>query len=44
MTETFTWSPRVDPEGTSTFRVLRAQFGDGYAQEAGDGIHNETMT
>jgi len=39
--ETFTWCPRTDPDGTSRFRILSAQFGDGYAQEAGDGINNE---
>lgn len=39
--ETFTWCPRTDPDGKSSFRVLSAQFGDGYAQEAGDGINNE---
>lgn len=40
----FTWSPRVEPEGTRSFRTLSAQFGDGYAQEVGDGINNETQS
>ena len=40
--ETFTWCPLVDPDGTNRFRVLSAQFGDGFAQEVGDGINNET--
>ncbi|KKO71844.1 phage tail protein [Kerstersia gyiorum] len=42
--ETFAWCPLTDPDGTSKFRVLSAQFGDGYAQEAGDGINNETRS
>lgn len=40
----FTWHPRLDPEGTSTFRVRSAQFGDGYKQVVGDGINNESRT
>lgn len=39
--EVFIWQPLADPEGTSTFRVLSAQFGDGYTQEVGDGLNNE---
>jgi len=42
--QTFGWAPRTEPEGKRTFRVLRAQFGDGYVQQAGDGINNETAT
>lgn len=42
--EVFTWCPHVDPEGTTAFRVLSARFGDGYAQEVGDGINNETQS
>lgn len=42
--ERFSWKPLSDPEGTSTFRVLTAQFGGGYAQEVGDGINNETRS
>ena len=42
--ETFTWCPRTDPEGTSSFKVLSAQFGDGYAQEVGDGLNNEARS
>lgn len=42
--ETFTWCPRVEPDGTSRFRVLSARFGDGYSQEVGDGINNETRS
>lgn len=39
--QVFTWCPRIEPEGASTFRVLSAQFGDGYKQSVGDGINNE---
>lgn len=39
--ETFTWSPLADPVGDTQFRVLKAQFGDGYSQVAQDGINNE---
>jgi phage-related protein len=37
---TFTYDPITDPVGTSTYRTLTAQFGDGYSQVAGDGINN----
>lgn len=39
--QTFTWCPLLDPTGQFRFRVLSAQFGDGYAQEVGDGINNK---
>lgn len=42
--ETFTWRAVGQPTGTGTFRVLVAQFGDGYSQEAEDGINNETQS
>jgi len=42
--DTFTWRPLTNPTGTSTFAVLSAQFGDGYSQEAEDGINNETQS
>ena len=41
--ETFTWSPRVGAQGSTTYRTLKAQFGDGYAQEVADGINNEVQ-
>lgn len=41
---TFTWTPIINPEGNKLFRKFTAQFGDGYAQEAGDGINNEVQT
>jgi len=37
---TFTWCPEIDPTGEEQYRVLGAQFGDGYKQMAGDGINN----
>lgn len=42
MTDTFNWIPVSQSSGTITFRTLKAQFGDGYAQEAADGINNKT--
>lgn len=42
MTTTFTWKHDSGPTGTSAFRVLTAQFGDGYEQTAADGINNKT--
>ena len=44
MTTTFTWRHDAKPSGTSTFRVLKAQFGDGYAQTAADGINNKSRS
>lgn len=43
-TQTFTWAPRLDPTGTSTYRVRTAQFGDGYKQTVADGINNKTQS
>lgn len=40
MTDTFSYTPVADPVGTSTYRLLKAQFGDGYMQTAADGINN----
>jgi phage-related protein len=40
--EVFQWSPRRNPQAEVKFRVLRAQFGDGYEQVVGDGINNRT--
>lgn len=40
----FTWCPRTEPTGTNQYRVLEAQFGDGYRQSVGDGINNETRS
>jgi phage-related protein len=37
---TFTYDPVTDPIGTTTYRTLKAQFGDGYSQVAADGINN----
>lgn len=45
MTDTFNWPPLlVSPGGQATLRTLKAQFGDGYSQEAEDGINNEIST
>lgn len=43
-TQTFSWVPLAEPVGAATYRVLKAQFGDGYAQTAADGINNKTQT
>lgn len=37
----FTWIPRVSASGDITHRVLSAKFGDGYQQDAGDGINTK---
>ena len=42
--EIFNWSPRINPQGRTKFRVLSAQFGDGYGQTAADGINNKVAT
>jgi phage-related protein len=39
MADTFTYPPSSGTSGTMMPRVLRARFGDGYVQEAGDGIN-----
>ena len=44
MTDTFSWKPLTNLTGTSNLRVKKAQFGDGYSQEAGDGINNESQS
>lgn len=40
--ETFTFCPRIDPVGQITQRSIVAQFGDGYAQRAADGINGKS--
>jgi phage-related protein len=42
MTQLFNWKHDAKPSGTTTFRVLTAQFGDGYRQTAADGINNKS--
>ncbi len=37
--DTFLFVASSATQGTSTPRVLKAQYGDGYMQEAGDGIN-----
>lgn len=38
--QTFTWCARVNASADVSFRVRKAQFGDGYTQVSGDGINN----
>jgi phage-related protein len=42
--ETLSYVPSKSTQGQMTPRVLRAQFGDGYVQEAGDGINANLVT
>lgn len=42
--ETFSWVPKIESTGAVKFRVLKAQFGDGYAQTAPDGINNRSTS
>lgn len=45
MKETFTWAVYSKPPSVEYEAITRsAQFGDGYAQEAPDGINNERQT
>lgn len=37
--ETFDFTIQTRPTGTRTIRTRKAQFGDGYSQEAADGIN-----
>lgn len=41
MAETFTWRVERDLDPTIDFRVITAQFGDGYKQTSADGINNK---
>ena len=41
--ETFTWCPRINAEADTSFRVRKAQFGDGYEQVSGDGLNTRTQ-
>ncbi|HHA1715902.1 phage tail protein [Enterobacter kobei] len=41
--ETFTWCPKVASQVDTSFRTRKVQFGDGYAQVAGDGINPVTQ-
>lgn len=40
----FGWCPLPDAAGDIRLRVISAQFGDGYQQRAGDGIHAQVQT
>lgn len=41
--ETFTWRTQDQPEGSYDQRVRTSQFGDGYKQVSGNGLHIETQ-
>lgn len=38
--KTFNFKVQAKPNGTISFRVLEAKFGDGYTQKGSDGIHS----
>lgn len=40
----FTWSPRVNPTQSVSFRLRKAKFGDGYEQVSGDGLNPRSQT
>jgi len=40
----FTWVPSYGTQANNKPRVLETQFGDGYAQRAGDGINSNPQT
>ncbi|MEQ6351835.1 phage tail protein [Ralstonia pseudosolanacearum] len=42
--ETFTWRPIGSAQGSTKFRTLSAQFGDGYQQVAPAGINNRSSS
>ncbi len=42
--ETFSWRPQAGPIGAIKLRTLKARFGDGYTQEAADGINANEQT
>lgn len=45
MADTFIWSPTVaGSSGSTTQRVRKAQFGDGYAQRVADGINSKSSS
>lgn len=39
--QTFSWCPRINAEADTSFRVRKAQFGDGYEQVSGDGLNTK---
>ena len=44
MTDTFSFIPQIDPVATTTLRIRKAQFGDGYAQTVADGINAKVQS
>lgn len=43
MADEFTWCVRTEITGTGTFATRSAQFGDGYQQNASEGLNNESQ-
>lgn len=41
-TETFSWIPSADPQGSIKFAVRSAKFGDGYEQSVPDGLNTKS--
>ena len=44
MTDTYEWDTYAGTSGQGTFSTRIAQFGDGYTQDAGNGLNNESQT
>lgn len=44
MAETFNYPIMTKPRGSTQYRVRKAQFGEGYAQRAGDGLNTKKQT
>lgn len=44
MTDTLVITPQTGSSGSTAYRVLETQFGDGYSQALGDGINTKTDT
>jgi phage-related protein len=44
MTDTFTWRVQSDANGGGEFRTAKAQFGNGYAQEATLGLNPDVQS
>ncbi len=42
--DTYIWDTYVGTSGQGVFRTRSARFGDGYVQDAGDGLNNEMQT
>lgn len=42
--ETFTWERQSGAAGRINFRIIEAQFGDGYSQVVPDGLNTKTQS